>query len=178
MRKGEPFCPALYGQHVCVQHSDGAARDRLLSRAVHEGVARGCRVVCLCADEAIDGFARDLVVDPWMAASLANGTIELRIADQAYLPDGAFDGEALLDLRAAEHDAALAAGYRGLWMPGDLAWAIRRPELLDDIVAYEHKVSAREPDPTLTSLCFYDQRWFSEALLADIALAHPTTVVV
>jgi hypothetical protein len=161
---------------VCVQYEEPLTRDRLLRvvtlRALHER----CRALLLCPDDAYDSILETLQVDPWIAASLANGTIDVRVAESAYRRAGQFDAEQIIAACQAEHAAALASGHAGLWLAGDLSWTAADPAVTSELPAHERLIGRALARPTLTRLCLYHAGRFDEDVLGDVAAEHTVTV--
>jgi hypothetical protein len=162
--------------HVCVRYDSDAGRDRLLHEVALEAVGQGCRLVLLCADHSLDAITERLTVDPWMAASMQRATIELRVAETTYLPDGIFVAERMVALCRDEEARALADGYSGVWIGGDLSWAQGRDDVAEDVLAYEEGINHALPSSTITNLCLYDTRRWTDAELVGILAPHPISV--
>jgi ABC-type transporter Mla MlaB component len=166
------------GEHACCRFAHADDRRRLAAAFVRAGLDRGHRVVYLDVEHDTAGFVADLVAgDDRMREALEQGQLEVRSALGAYMPDGVFAPEAVRRSLQEEHALALADGYPGLSMAGDMAWALGLAPDLAPLVAYESHVAAMmERDPTLAFLCIYDHARFGARLLAELVESHEVDV--
>jgi ABC-type transporter Mla MlaB component len=165
------------GEHACVRLAETADRARVAAGFMLDGIARGNRVVYLCDDDDPGTFARDLVRrDPRIAAAHAAGQVELRVARDVYMPDGRFDPGRMIEFGARERRASLDAGHRGLWIAGDMTWAVDDSDAVGALVRYERALDRTLGDPSMINLCLYDPSRFENGLLTEIAAAHAVDV--
>jgi ABC-type transporter Mla MlaB component len=162
------------GEHACCRFARATDRERLGAAFVRDGLTRGHRVVYLCDRAGPDEIASRLAaLDDRVEAAHARGQLHLRGARDAYMPDGAFEMERMLRWIRAEHAQALADGYAGLSLTGELSWSLcgapSCPELLSE---YERRVDDVMHDGTLVILCQYDHRGFAPGTLSEVAAAH------
>jgi hypothetical protein len=94
-------------------------------------------------------------------------------AKEAYLRDGQFDPDSMIQLLSDETDKALAEGYAALRATGEMTWALAGEPGSERLVEYEARVNelfARKP---CYGLCQYDRRRFDADMLLDILHVHP-----
>jgi ABC-type transporter Mla MlaB component len=166
------------GEHACCRFAHADDRERLASAFVHDGLTRGHRVVYLCdLAEIADVATRLAALDDRVAPALARGQLEVRVAREAYVPDGAFESERTLAMIRAEHEQALAHGYAGLSLTGELNRSLcETPEWPEQLAEYERRLEAARRDGTLVLLCQYDHRGFAPGALSEVAAAHPVDI--
>jgi ABC-type transporter Mla MlaB component len=167
------------GEHACCRFAHADDRRRLAVAFVRAGLDRGQRVVYLNGDDDdASGFVADLAAtDDRVHEALEQGQLEVRSSIGAYMPDGTFNPA---QMRRSLHDElarALADGYPGLSMAGDMAWALGLTSGLDPLVAYEANIaSMMEKDPTLAFVCIYDHGRFGARALAGLVESHGVDV--
>jgi DcmR-like sensory protein len=93
-----------------------------------------------------------------------------------YTPDGHFDARRMLDSVREEHAEALAAGYRGLSMTGEMGWAAGDAPGSDQLTAYEQALEDAGRQGTLVFLWQYDHGRFGAGVLSAIAASHDVDV--
>ncbi|MEA2309680.1 MAG: hypothetical protein QOI65_1966 [Thermoleophilaceae bacterium] len=162
------------GEHACCRFAHADDRRRLALAFVRAGLDRGHRVVYLNGDDDGPGFVADLVAtDGRVDEALERGQLEVRSASGAYIPDGSFDPARMRSSLHDEHVRAMADGYSGLSMAGDMTWALGLAPGVDALVAYEHNVAAMmKTDPTLAFVCIYDHGRFGAGMLAELVESH------
>ena len=160
------------GEHACARLGRREDHQILVVAFIRHGLDAGHRVLCLGED----GFCVELVdaleqADARVGPARAGGQLRLCSAREAYLPDGTFDPDDMIELIRTEHAAALRDGYAALSVTGDMAWAVEDAPGVEALSDYEHRLNAEACD-TLVMLCHYDQPSLAVALPADVAEQH------
>jgi ABC-type transporter Mla MlaB component len=161
------------GEHACCRFALAADRERLAMDFVSGGLRRGHRVLYMAQPEEIGHLtSRVAAEDPDVATALRRGQLELRRTEEAYLPDGCFDPDRMVDAVRDAHSAALAYGYSGLSITGDVSWALSGAPGCDRLPEYERRAAGLAADGSLRMLCRYEHARFDLGLLAEIAAVH------
>ncbi len=116
-------------------------------------------------------YLRDSGVDG--EAAFARGQLAFHTAQETYLPDGRFDPDRMLALLRTETEQALADGFVGLRITGEMTWAPRGTPGSEFLPQYEARVNEFLPDLPFTGLCQYDRRQFGPEVLLDMLWTHP-----
>jgi anti-anti-sigma regulatory factor len=167
------------GEHACCRFAHADDRRRLALAFVRAGLDRGRRVVYLSDENDTARFLADLAAsDDRADEALERGQLEVRPAQDEYFPDGTFDPERMSAGLRDEHARALADGYPGLSMAGDMSWALGLVPGLDQLLAaYEHEIATTmEADATAAFLCIYDHGRFGAGTLAELVECHGVDV--
>jgi ABC-type transporter Mla MlaB component len=166
--------PVRPGEHACCRSGDPRDRERLLSAFVRAGLARGHKVVHLCdrcdRPEVLARLSADDAID----AAIASGRLEVRDT-QRYAQAGSFDAERMVQRLRDEHARALADGYSGLSICGDVG-AQLHGVAGDRVVEYEHRLDAGHVADTQVLLCQYDHPAFDERTLTEVSAVHRVVV--
>jgi hypothetical protein len=107
---------------------------------------------------------------------LARGQLRIVSAEATYLLEGTFDADRMIALLGTETARALAEGYPGLRVAGEMTWSCANPRGSESLIEYEAKVNSFFPTSKCTGLCFYDQRLFSAVVLLNVLYTHPICV--
>ncbi|MEV4538636.1 MEDS domain-containing protein [Asanoa sp. NPDC049518] len=142
--------PAGAGRHLCWAYADRAEFLAAARRFLAEGRAAGA-ALRLVGDDLPD-------IDGVPASPLPD----------AYLTGGALDPAAQVEIWASATFAALADGYTGLWVVGDVT-----PLVSPAFATYEHLIDRFISRHPLYGLCAYDRHVVDPAVLADLACLHP-----
>jgi ABC-type transporter Mla MlaB component len=169
--------PIRPGEHACCRLAHTPDRERLARAFVRAGLERGDKVLYSSDREDLDELrARLTGDDETLAAALDTGRLSVRRAADVYTPDGRFDARRMLDSVRDEHAEALAAGYRGLSMTGEMGWAAGDGPGCDQLTAYEQALAGDDCQGTLVFLCQYDHGRFGAGVLSEIAASHDVDV--
>jgi ABC-type transporter Mla MlaB component len=165
------------GEHACCRFAQADDRRRLALAFVRAGLDRGHKVAYLSGDDDATRFVADLAAsDDRVDEALERGQLEVRPALSDFIPDGTFDPVRRRTALRDAHAQALADGYTGLSIAGDMSWALAlAPGLDEQLVPYEHEVtSTMQAD--VAFLCIYDHGRFAAGTLAELAESHGVDV--
>jgi hypothetical protein len=154
--------PIRPGEHACCRFGEAAEGERLAAAFVRNGLSRGNKVLYLCDGEPPD-FVRKL--ESWDARTrraIKAGQLDVRCAEETYLPDGTFHADWMLDKLREEQEQATRSGYAALSVTGEMTWALNGDVRSDQLLEYETRASALAGDDTLM-FCQYDQSRFAGA---------------
>ncbi|MGB9775377.1 MAG: GAF domain-containing protein [Anaerolineae bacterium] len=160
--------------HICWFYETEEEHRALITPFLLQGLEQGERVVYITdahSAETILEYLRDGGVDG--EAAIARGQLLFRTAQETYLQNGRFDPDRMLALLQAETEQALAEGYTGLRITGEMTWALRGMPGTEQLPLYEARVNALLPNLPFIGLCQYDRRRFGPEALLDLLWAHP-----
>jgi hypothetical protein len=163
--------------HACLTFTDIEERLDLIARFVRDGLRAGLKVVCWTDTDNPDRLADQLAarsVRPGVA--LRRGQLRVAPVAGSLLGGGPVTAGAMVEVLAAEVDAAGREGYRGLRVTADMAWATRPMAAAEELMAFESAVAGLLGDGRLCLICQYDRDRFDAVTLAFAAKAHPKTV--
>jgi MerR family transcriptional regulator, light-induced transcriptional regulator len=163
-------------RHACVLYESRDEAYRRLLPFVHAGFARGEKAYHIVNQAAGDDHVHRLEragID--VAGARARGQLEVRWAEDFYMPAGGFDDVAtmaaierlLLDARAEGFPATRLLGFVDGILEGAAAQAV---------IEYESRINrvfARHDDPVV---CAYDRRRIPTADALDLLCAHPASL--
>lgn len=162
------------GGHVCAVIDSEQDRKELAGRFVRDGLAADERVWYLTATTApaqlLDLIrADDLDVD----GALRRGQLAVLSSDDSYLRQPPFDPQAAVDMVNAAVDDALAAGYAGFRVAGEMSWSRRGVCGTDRLLEYERLMGDLLEKRPAAAICQYDRAMFPEPTLSEVLDAHP-----
>lgn len=165
-----------HGQHACGIVGSGTERLRMVSGFVHSGLMAGDRVWCFpngCRPEVLEWLHRDNTAGD---DAVASGQLTVMPTDESMLsvldsdPGGVIDG-----LRRAV-DAAIAEGWNGFRLVGDLGWATRGPSCAQHLLDFEARVGEVLDGSPAAALCQYDRYRFDADTMVALTGAHAAVV--
>ncbi len=161
--------------HVSLYFRDDAELWRLVRPYLLSHLGAGHPVVYICDTMPRDTFRERLRSEGHDPEALeAQGGLRLLTAPETYLLTGAFTADAMialieaaiLDTRAAGHDAAMISG--------EMTWYFTRAPGVEEIIEYEARLNGlMSRYPGITIVCSYDLRRFDGAMVIDSLSAHP-----
>lgn len=165
------------GHHICLPFETGSEKLEAVASFLIDGLSQGKR--CLFV-----GTTAELVElnEPLESAGIcidrarSRGRLVFWTREEAYLKDGVFNPEIVLDKIEAQVREAVADGFTGLYATGELVY---QPE--DDvwrrIVQYEAQVNETFARLPVVSLCRYPRSIVPPHRVQDVLRTHPVAIV-
>lgn len=160
-------------EHACLLYASAEEQARGLAEYLRQGLAQGQRVVYILDQDAQAGALERLAPEIDLDDALDEGSLLVRTTDSTYLEDDAFSPERMIEILRETVDEALAAGYSGIRMTGEMIWATRGVRGAEELLRYEKLLNDVFPQLPVAGLCQYDTRAFSPEVLAGVLRAHP-----
>ncbi len=162
-----------FGSHACFFYRDLGERDTCLRSFVNDGLLLGEKAI-LILDESSD---RDLADRLGLEQATQAGQVRFLDPSLGYLRDGRFDPDEVLRGFVQAVHAALAEGYAGLRLAGELGCLLQAGVDPHTILAYERQAEKILSGLPCSALCLYDRRIFPPESLLEALVAHPHAVI-
>ena len=163
--------PLSYGDHVCAFYHGPAQRDEIMLPFLRAGMVAGEPCIAI-----VDGVPPEEVrraVD----CTRAGAPFDVLTPYEAYLVDGRFDTDRMLEFWQARVSAALAPGVPGVRAVGEMTWSLRDAPGCDQLVSYEARLNEFLPLYPQVILCLYDLERFSGAAIIGMLSTHPLVLL-
>lgn len=164
-------------RHICAFFHSKDEQNKLLMPFFKEGYDRGEKIFHI-----VDGRLRAEHLAACAAHGIdvdgaeRSGQLEVRTWEDAYLKDGYFDGERMMQiLRDVLEGSRERYGLTRLM--GNMEWALETVPGVTDVLEYETRLNyvlPQYPDPVL---CVYDLNKHSGSVVMDILRTHPMVIV-
>ncbi len=165
-------------QHLCTLYRTDEARDLLLTEFIQRGLAAGERVLCITENGSRDDLLTSITSTNVDAQAAENdGRLQFVSSSDGYLNDGVFNPQTMIDRLREQTQQALAAGFTGLRVAGEMSWALRATPGSERLIEYESLLNRFLPQSTCIGLCQYDMRRFPSSVLLDVLRTHPVVIL-
>ena len=164
--------------HVCIIYESEEERLGSVLPFVRAGLTGGDRCVYVADAPSVGatlGAMREHHVD--VDGAVRAGRLVVLTARDSYLAGGRFDPDVMLDYACGAAQSAVAEGYTGLHIAGEMSWALGGDPGCNRILEYEVKVNRRIPHEPAIAICQYDRRRFSPEVIRDVIRTHPLVVI-
>jgi anti-anti-sigma factor len=152
---------ARAGDHLCLAFDTDGEQREVVASFIVAGLTKGEKIIYFTdgtAPEMVTRWLRARSVDAH--AAWARGQLEMRHAEQAYLRSGRFDPDEALDALRADIAAAQRAGFTGVRLTDEMAWARRGLPGSERLPDYERRIQAIYDTGAATGICQFDRRIF------------------
>jgi anti-anti-sigma regulatory factor len=165
------------GDHACLTFSDSEERLDLVAAFVRDGLRLGQKVLCWTDAIPVEVLRGELTERGLpMAEATQAGRMSLATSAETYLSGGSFRSSRMLDTVLGHIEQARREGYRGLRITSDMCWALRPVAGVEELMAYESRMSQILADGQATAVCQYDRQCFDTVTLAGVAAHHTLAV--
>ena len=161
------------GDHVCAFYSSRAEQLEAAVEFIKAGLLHCERCIYVCCEHEAGDLRTAL-----RRAGVHVETEEQRTAliilkkGEAHLAGGSFHPARMIDqLEAATRDA-LAAGFEGLCVSGDMSWLLDEAPGSDKLVQYEAQLNEFFQSHRALGLCLYDRRTLPPEVLDHSLATH------
>jgi hypothetical protein len=163
-----------HGDHVCAVFASEDERQRVLTSFVRVGLAAWDRVCCL-TDAPTPTVVLDLLRTGGVSVdeAVSSGQLVVRTAEETYLANPPFDPATMIDTFRGAVEDALADGYGGFRVTGEMSWSTRDAADVEHLWDYERHLGEALATLPAAAVCQYDARWFAPATLDAARLLHP-----
>ena len=164
--------------HVCAFFNSKEEEYRVLMPFIKEGFEKGDRAFhVLNANHRLDHLQRLAQEGIDVAAAEANGQLEVRRWEEAYIKDGYFDQYRMIDtIKDALEPSKKDAG-KVTRLVANMEWALEDLPGVHDIVEYETRLNHVLPEYHDPVVCTYDLSRFDASVVIDIMRTHPVVIV-
>lgn len=164
------------GDHAALFYKTRAEQFSVMVPFIAIGLKRQERCIYIADDNSVAMVISELEkggVD--VDGAQKSGALTISTKHHTYLQHGIFEPEKMTAGLAEEVKESLRLGYKGLRATGEMTWALTLPSALAQLSDYELKLHKAFPRQ-LTGMCQYNERGFSEKVIADMIRIHPVVV--
>ena len=166
------------GDHLCFFYETEEEHLTVLTSFLRHGLEHGEKVIYLLEHHVPETILKYLENEGFYPEPyLAQGQLFFRSAREIFLRQGRFEPEPLLSLWQQEVEKALAEGFRGLRVTGEMTWALQPVAGVDRLIEYESRLNDVPGAENFLALCQYDRRRFDSLLLMEVLAAHERIVI-
>jgi Nif-specific regulatory protein len=166
------------GDHLCCIYETEEEHRALVTPFLRHGLEQGQKAIYIVDAHTADtvlGYLRNdgFNVEPF----LKKGQLVIIGVKDAYMKEGVFDPDGMIDLLRSETELALSEGYKALRVTGEMTWALQGLPGSERLIEYEAKLNEFFPGSRCLAICQYDRRRFDSEILLDVLTTHPIAII-
>jgi hypothetical protein len=167
------------GDHICAFYRGRDQRDDVLLPFLRDGLVQGHKCIAVMDDPDVEQVTNPLSLVVDIESHLLTGQLELMSSDTAYLTDGHFSTERMLDFWESNvSEAVRPGGFPFVRSVGEMTWALRDMPGVDQLVRYEARLNRFLPRYPQVILCLYDLEQFTDGrILLEMLKTHPKVLM-
>jgi DcmR-like sensory protein len=164
--------------HVCAFFHSKDEEYRVLMPFVKEGFERGDRAFHIVDSKHRPDHLRRLEREGIKVADAeANGQLEVRRWEEAYVKDDHFDQYRMIETIKDALDPAKKQPGKLTRLVANMEWALEDLPGVHDIVEYETRLNYVLPEYHDPVVCTYDLSRFNASVVMDIMRTHPMVII-
>ena len=164
------------GDHAALFYRSRAEQFAAIVPFIAIGLRRGERCLYIADDNSVAMIINELEkggVD--VDSANRSGALIISTKHHTYLRHGIFEPAKMTEGLCEEVRETLRLGYPAFRATGEMTWALPLPSALAQLSDYELQLHAAFPRQ-FVGLCQYDERGFSDRVLADMIRIHPKVI--
>ncbi len=166
------------GDHLCLLYQTVEEQLAAVVPFMRDGLAAGERCLYVADDRTVDEVRAALgAAGVEVAREIARGALAVITKREAYLRSGAFDPAAMIGLLRDALGDAIAAGFQGLRVTGEMTWALGPEAGTDRLVEYEARLNEFFPGSRALAICQYNRSRFPPAIIREVLRTHPIAIL-
>jgi len=165
-------------RHICAFFNSDEEAYRVLLPFIKDGLECGDKAVHVINPGQSCSHLQRLTaagIDP--GAAQQRGQLELRINTEAYLRDGRFDQDRMLEVFEQAASGNAGGGFPLSRIVCQMDWAADGSSYVDDLVEFEARVNEVWDRHDDVVICVYDLAKFTAATVVDVMRTHPLIIV-
>jgi chemotaxis family two-component system sensor kinase Cph1 len=163
--------------HLCLIYETREEQFSAVIPYLRIGLERGEK--CLYV---VDDTTADMVIDGMKAAgmdvetALESGQLIIVSKQDAYLKQGFFDPDWMIDFLKQAADEAKVAGFSALRVTGEMTWVLGGDPGSERLMEYEAKLNYFFPENDALAICQYNRSFFPPKIIKDVISTHPLVI--
>jgi hypothetical protein len=165
-------------RHVCAFFNSDDEKYRVLLPFIKDGFEHGDKAIHVVSPHQRCDHLRRLAavgIDP--AVARQSGQLDLRINTEAYLQDGRFDQDRMLEVFEHLASGTVREGFRLSRIVCHMEWAADDRAHVDNLVEFESRVNDLWSRYNDAVVCVYDLAKFGGDTVVDIIRTHPMIII-
>jgi len=165
-------------RHVCAFFNSEEEEYRVLLPFIRDGFGRGERAVHVVnPGQQQDHLKRLASAGIDAATARQKGQFELRTNTEAYIRDGRFDQDRMLEVFEQLANANAASGFPLSRIVCRMDWVVEQGSYVDDVVEFESRVNHVWSHHEDAVICTYHLGKFGGDTVIDIMRTHPMVII-
>ena len=163
--------------HLCLLYENKEEQFATAIPFIRIGLERGEKCIYINDDNSADEVLNlmrtgDIDVD----TALKNGSLSIISKREAYLRNGYFDPDEMIQFLKESTDQAKKEGFKALRATGEMTWMLGDEPGIERALEYEAKLNNFFSNHDCLALCQYNKKRFDPKLLIDVVRTHPIVV--
>ena len=167
-----------HGEHLCPIHENMAESIACAAFFMKEGLALGDQCLYIADEPGVEALVQALAANGVnVAHERERDSLSFLTHRDTYLKAGVFDPREMIEFLGEKQAEALASGFSGFRVVGEISWALGPEVSHDQLIEYEVQLNRFVVNSRSVILCQYNRERFSPTVIHDMLLTHPFSIL-
>lgn len=166
-----------YGEHLCSIYSNRDEQMSVIIPFILAGLKRNDKCIYIVDENTKEDIVSELEKHIEIGSFIESQQMEFLTKEEAYLKDGFFDPDRMINLLKDVEREAVEQGYSGLTVTGEMTWVLSNLPGVERLIEYEAKLNYFFPKSKCVAVCQYNENLFEDRILVGVIHTHPKLIL-
>jgi signal transduction histidine kinase len=163
--------------HICLIYESQGEQLAMPVPSILMGLERGEKCIFIAPEKTLRDVNEGLhAIGIDVDEAMNSGRLAVASQEDTYLRNGHFEPDRMIRFLADSLEPAIASGFSGLRVVGEMTWALGGDLGTGQLIEYEAKLNHFVHDHPVAVTCQYDRNRFSPEVILNVIRTHPIVI--
>src|SRR3984893_12935345 len=163
--------------HICLIYESQGEQLAMPVPSIRMGLERGEKCIFIAPEKTLRDVNEGLhAIGIDVDEAVNSGRLAVASQEDTYLRNGHFEPDKMTRFLADALEPAIASGFSGLRVVGEMTWALGGDPGTGPLIEYEAKLNYFVRDNPVAVTCQYDRNRFSPEVILNVIRTHPIVI--
>ena len=163
--------------HICLIYESQGEQLAMPVPSIRMGLERGEKCIFIAPEKTLRDVNEGLhAIGIDVDEAMNSGRLAVASQEDTYLRNGHFEPDRMIRFLADSLEPAIASGFSGLRVVGEMTWALGGDLGTGPLIEYEAKLNYFVRDNPVAVTCQYDRNRFSPEVILNVIRTHPIVI--
>jgi signal transduction histidine kinase len=163
--------------HICLIYESQEEQLAMPVPSIRMGLDRGEKCIFIAPEKTVSDVNEALhSIGIDVDEAVNSGRLAVASQEETYLRNGHFEPDKMIRFLADALEPAIASGFSGLRVVGEMTWALGGDLGTGPLIEYEAKLNYFVRDNPVAVTCQYDRNRFSPEVILNVIRTHPIVI--
>jgi PAS domain S-box-containing protein len=163
--------------HICLIYESQGEQLAMPVPSIRMGLERGEKCIFIAPEKTLRDVNEALhAIGIDVDEAMNSGRLAVASQEDTYLRNGHFEPDRMIRFLVDSLEPAIASGFSGLRVVGEMTWALGGDLGTGQLIEYEAKLNHFVHDHPVAVTCQYDRNRFSPEVILNVIRTHPIVI--
>src|SRR6202790_573594 len=163
--------------HICLIYDSQEEQLAMPVPSIRMGLERGEKCIFIAPEKTLNDVNEALhAIGIDVDEAVTSGRLVVASQEDTYLLNGHFEPDKMIRFLADSLEPAIASGFSGLRVVGEMTWALAGDLGTGPLIEYEAELNYFVRDHPVAVTCQYDRKRFSPEVILNMIRTHPIVI--